>query len=376
MSKTNKIILWLVVIIVAIGLIWLGYSDKEVDKDKIKIGVVLHLTGDQSEPAQAFLEGIKLATDEINKEGGILNKEVKIIVEDDQLKTEKAHSSAVKLINIDKINVGINASFLESMANGPLFENAKIPVITLWDSAKEIEDIGEYVFGIGIWTPSAGESAAEFAYNELNLRKMAVVNILNEWSQSVSNIFTEKFIELGGQIVEEHSVNPDDTNDFKTIILKIKNSQADGIYSPITDGVTIFYKQLGELTFDSPIITSDIITENHIDVLGSFAEGIYQTQALEPEGEKTERMKNIYKEKYGKDIKQTLFVAWGYDAVFMIKEAIEKGESDNPEDIKNNLYNIKDFEGVSGLINIDENGSSKTLEKVFQIKNGKFIFVK
>ncbi len=364
----------LIAAIIIAGLI-LVLSLREPTEEFVRIGAVLHLTGDQAEPAQAFLEGINLAVEEINKSGGILQRKIKLIVEDDGLKPEKADTAAVKLINIDKISAGINASFLESMANGPTFEQAKVPVITLWDSAKEIEDIGDFVFGIGIWTPSAGESAALFAYNDLNLRKMVIVNILNEWSQSVSKIFKDRFEELGGEIIETYSINPGDSSDFRTTILKIKQKNPEGIYSPITDGVTVFYKQLKELGFEKPIVTSDIITENHIDILGTVAEGIYQTQASDPIGEKTSHLKELYCKKYNKEPKQTLFIAWGYDAVYIIKQAIETGYSFDSVSIKDNLYKLRNFEGASGKISIDDKGSSRTLESVFQIRDGKFVLV-
>ena len=373
MKKTLKPILLIIGVIIVIVSVW-HISNKNLPNEVIKVGAILHLTGDQSEPAEAFLQGIQLAVDEINNAGGILNKKIKLIVEDDNLKPEKANSAAVKLINVDKINVGINASFLEAMANGPTFEQAKVPVITLWDSAKDIEDIGNYVFGIGIWTPSAGEVAAQFAY-DLGLRKVVIVNIQNEWSQAVSSIFKQKFQKLGGTIIEEHPINPSNANDFRTVIAKILEKNPDGIYSPVTDGVTVFYKQLKELGFKETIITSDIITEHHIDILGPLTEGIFQTQALIPTGERTLHMEKEYVKKYNKEPKQTLFIAWGYDAVYMIKKAIEIGNSIDPTTIKDNLYNIKGLVGASGEINIDKNGSSQTLENMFQIKNGEFVRV-
>lgn len=343
--------------------------------DALKIGAVLHLTGDQAEPAQAFLQGIQLAVDEINGKGGVLGKKLVIILEDDELKPRLAQTAAVKLVNADRVNAVILASYIEAMATGPYLEEQKIPSIVLWDSAKDIEDVGEYVFGIGIWTPSSGEVAADFIYENMGLRKIAIVNIQNEWSLAVSDFFKKEFEKKGGVVVDTQPILPSDTIDFRTTIMKVKESDADGIYSPITDGLTVFYKQLRELDFDKPIITSDIITENHIDVLKEAAEGIYQTQANDPGSPRTTHMKGLYIEKYNKELKQVLFASWGYDAVYMIKEAAERGNSADSESIKNNLYRIQGFEGASGIISIDSNGSSKSLEKVFQIRDGEFVLV-
>lgn len=350
-------------------------NNREAPEDFVKIGAILHLTGDQAEPAEAFLEGIRLGVNEINDGGGILNKKIQLFIEDDNLQVQQAVSAASKLIYVNKIQAGINASFLESMANGPTFEQNRVPVITLWDSAEDIEKIGDYIFGIGIWTPSAGEKAAEFAYNNLNIKTAVIVSIQNEWSKAVADIFQNKFKELGGTILETHSINPTDTSDFRTTIAKIQAKQPDGIYTPITDGVVAFYRQLGEFGFAKPIITSDIITGNHIAELQNFAEGIYQTQAQNPSSAKASYMVELYKKYYNKEPKQTLFIAWGYDAVHLIKQAVELGNSTDPESIKNNLYAIQNFEGASGNISIDAQGSSRTLESMFQIKKGEFVLI-
>lgn len=344
-------------------------------QEEIRIGTILHLTGDQAEPAEAFLKGIELAVEEINNKGGITGKQIKLFIEDDELKPRLAHTAAVKLVNADKIHAIILASYLEAMVAGPYLEEQKTPSIVLWDTAKDIEDIGEYIFGIGIWTPSAGEGVANYAYNELGIRKISIINIQNEWSLAVADFFEQEFNKLGGEIINRHTILSSDTTDFRTTITKIQKENPDAIYSPITDGITVFYKQLKEFGFDKPVISSDIITENHIEILGNAAEGIYQTQANDPEGERTQHMIELYFKKHSKLPKQLLFTSWGYDSVYLFKEAIEKSHSLESEKIKDGLYKIREFKGASGTISFDEKGSSRKLEKMFQIQRGEFILV-
>lgn len=345
-------------------------SIKSIETEPIKIGAVLHLTGDQAEPAIAFRDGIELATHKINEAGGIQGRQLKLIIEDSQLKPKEALNAASKLINIDKVIVAIDASFLEVMANGPAFNTAKIPVITLWDSSEDIENLGDYIFAIGVWTPSAGEKAAQFTYGTLGAKTVVIVNTQNEWSQSVSKFFKEKFEALGGTVTETFSMAPS-TNDYRTTITKTKWLNPDAIYSPVTDGVVQFYTQLHQLEFKKPIVTSDIITGEHINSSPEAFENIYQTQPLEPNSDATTVMIKQYEDYFKKDTKQVLFTAWGYDGLNILAEAIKKVGTDSVK-LKNALYETKNYNGASGVISIDERGSSPKLENMFQIKEGSF----
>jgi branched-chain amino acid transport system substrate-binding protein len=126
-------------------------SEKE-----FRVGAILHLTGsDLAEPDEAFRDGMLLAADELNANGGVNGKTVRVIVEDDATNLANALTVAQKLINADRVDAAIDATFRQVQVNGKLFEEAKTPVIVLWDSNPEIENLGEYQFAIGPWTPSS-----------------------------------------------------------------------------------------------------------------------------------------------------------------------------------------------------------------------------
>lgn len=342
-------------------------------QEKIKIGAILHLTGDQAMQGNAFRQGIEVAVDRLNKEGGLSGKPLEVIFEDSQLKPRIALDAATKLLAIDQVKAAINASYLESMANGRAFEFAHVPVITLWDTSPQIEELGDYVFGIGIWTPSAGEQAARFASKKLKAKSALIVSMQNEWSQAVSQYFKKHFEELGGTVLEIISLPPS-TSDFREVFLRIREKKPAVIYAAVTDNVVAFYKQLRQQQIDSAVISSDIINEAHIKAEPSVFEGVYQTQAQDPSSAMTKTFAQLYREKFGEDPLQPLLSSWGFDAVMLIAKAIERGGVDSGK-IKDNLYKIRVFHGASGLISFNEKGSSPTMERVFQIKDAKFRLV-
>lgn len=70
-----------------------------------------------------------------------------------------------------------------------------------------------------------------------------------------------------------------------------------------------------------------------------------------------------------------MFAVNAYDAVYLVKLAIEKGGY-NGEGIENALYSIKDFPGVNGTLSFDKNGDVVKPLTIKTVKNGKFVVVK
>lgn len=77
-----------------------------------------------------------------------------------------------------------------------------------------------------------------------------------------------------------------------------------------------------------------------------------------------------FRGKYGVD--PEYYAPIGYDAVKILALAIEKGGF-RPEQIKNALYQIKDFPGLSGTTSFDENGDVIKPVILKTVKNGRFV---
>src|SRR5688572_2892683 len=69
----------------------------------IKIGEFASLTGKEATYGQAAHKGTLLAIEEVNSAGGVLGRQLELIVEDDQSKAGEAATIAKKLIARDKV---------------------------------------------------------------------------------------------------------------------------------------------------------------------------------------------------------------------------------------------------------------------------------
>ena len=133
-------------------------------EEEVKVGVLLALTGPYPLQGNAFREGIQLAEEEINRTGGINGIRFKVLIEDTVNDPKNALTAAKKLIEKDKVSAALMSSYPEYRTGGMEFEKNKIPVIALWDSSPELDGMGDFIFGIGPWTPSSGSVSAEFAH--------------------------------------------------------------------------------------------------------------------------------------------------------------------------------------------------------------------
>lgn len=338
--------------------------------ETFNVGAVLILTSDQAVYGTAMQDGIEIGLDECNQKLKAKGHKINVIYEDSELRPKQAHSATMKLISQDKIVAGINSAFSEVMANGKLYETHKIPAITLWDSSKQIEALGDYNFGIGLWTPSSAEVSSKFSINKLKAKKAVIIHTQAEWSDTVSELFKADFEKNGGKVLKVFSVHHDAV-DFRTILTKTKYLNPDVIYAPLMEDIVPFYKQLRQLKVKSHIVTSDILAKEHIDQLGSILEGVYQSNAPSLGKDGASLIKEKYRARYEKEPKLPLFNAWGYDGIMLICSAIENGAL-NSNSIKEHLYSLKDYKGLTNSITFTKEGTSPLIEKMYQINKGEF----
>jgi branched-chain amino acid transport system substrate-binding protein len=338
---------------------------EEAHPTVVTIGAILMLTGDQAAYGVAMREGIELAYEDALASNTFGARRIKLLVEDSRLDPKTAHTAAKKLIEIDHIIAALDASFLEIMANGKLFEQARVPVVTLWDSSQEIEQLGNYVFGIGIWTPSAAEAAAQFSLQTLAAKTAVILSMQNEWSETVAKLFQEQFERGGGKVLRSESLPPA-TSDFRTSLAKAKNLRPDVFYTPVTENIVPFYTQLRQLGVSAPIVTSDIVAKEHIALAPSVFEGLYQTMPPQPTSPAAEKMLALYREKFQREPSLPLITALGYDGMRLLLKALADGATAS-EEVKKNLYTVSDFPGASRTISISADGSSPVAEKMFRL---------
>jgi branched-chain amino acid transport system substrate-binding protein len=365
MNKIKKIILWLVVVVIVIAGIWYGASKKQISttREPIKIGVILPLNGSVAYLGQNALAGITLGLNEVNEKGGINGRKVEIVIEDDKCVSADGVNAVNKLINVNKV-IGILGPICSSVGGAalPIAQNSGVPVVIIGASAPHLTKIGDYIFRVYPSDAFQGRVAANFIFNKLSKKKVAIVYVKNDWGEGIKEVFKTKFKELGGEVVYEDGLLQDQ-KDFKTEITKVKSSGAEGLYLLVYPNVgIIFIKQMKEMNLSIPVVGPTVFGEEAF-TKSEISEGVFHTA---PKVNIPEGFKSKIKSLPGfENLQISIAAPLGYDAAKVMFLAIEKAGLDKQK-IKEALKTTS-YQGVSNpLIEFDENGDLKN--PVFEVK--------
>ncbi len=299
----------------------------------------------------------------------ITNQKPEIIFEDSALEVKKATNAVVKLVQQDKVDSIVVSAYMEAAATHQISDAKNIPMLVLWDSNKQLEDMGDYVFASGPWTPASGEVTANFATETLKVKTAAAFGYKQEWSLAVTDSFEEQFNKNGGKFIYKSFSAPGNL-DYRTELFKIKEMNPDVVYMT-TEDMFVAVKQLREAGYKGYIVSSDTLDDELARNNPGLFEGIYESLVADPATKQTDHYIDLYKKKFGFEPKKLLYGTWGYDAVWLMYNA-----SKNPNSIKDGLYATQNYGGASGTIGFTPEGSSKAIPVMFVIKGGKIERVK
>lgn len=364
----KKIIAFAVVALLAMSMCFAG-GDKESSADGavVKIGFIGPLTGDYANYGTLCRQAVEMAIDEINAKGGVNGASIKLFAEDSEGDSQKALAAMEKLSSSDKV-----CAIIGPVLTGETFSVAEraqaegIVIITPSASHKDITNVGDYIFRT---TPSdglQGEVAGKYWSQVLGYTKLAVLYAKNDYSQGLYESMSETFTQDGGQIVAAETFMVGD-KDFKTQLTKLKNTDAQAIYLPdYTAEMAQILEQAAQLGIDKPFLSGDgFLSEEIYSLAGQYTDGVvYTASARVEESNKNKEFKDAYTARWG--IGPDSFATNAYDATYILVSVIEKVGTDRKA-IKTGMEQVKDFEGVNGIINFAPNGDLVAYQGIYEV---------
>lgn len=376
----NQTIKWIVGIIVVVAVVAIGYfmfkgPSEPVLTEPIKIGFVCPLTGDVANIGQNARAAVEISVREVNEAGGINGRPLEVIYEDGQCAGKTASNAANKLINVDKVSLilgGCCSGETSSFAGAA--EQSKTVVLSPCSSAPSISQAGDYIFRNYPSDLYQGSFGAEYVYNKLDKKNVAILYVKSDWGNGIKDVFSKKFNELGGTVVAEEGYEQT-SRDLRTQLTKIKAANPELVYFlGYTEASIPGIKQAKELGLNAPLFGGDAWDDSKLWTdTGAAGEGAMYSVMYVP-------LNNDFKAKMRAKIGNdeiTVCAPQAYDAVKLISKVIAKVGT-NAEAIKNELYKTSYIGGVSASeIKFDSNGDligANYIVKVVQ--NGKAVEVK
>jgi branched-chain amino acid transport system substrate-binding protein len=309
--------------------------------DEIIIGSALCQTGIQAPLDEPALRGAQLAVDELNANGGILGKKVRLVAMDGK-------SDPVTVGNVAKQLVDQGAAAIIAPSDfdfgGPASreaQNAGIVGISpcasspLYGSAA----LGDKQFTLSMWNTTMGAVTAEYAYNELGFRSVYVItDDFIDYTKSLSRYFIYRFDELGGDVIFEDTYTQGQA-DVSAQLARIKAlpKQPDFIYiSSYMPDLALMIRTLRESGVTVPVVGGDSYDDPGLfEALGAeYGSDIYfdtHGYLSDEANDKYSDWAAAYEEKFG-SAPEAVWIMPGYDVVMALAQAMEEaGTTDGAE---------------------------------------------
>lgn len=347
--------------------------------DTIKIGGLAPLTGDVSVYGVAVDNGVKMAVEEINADGGVLGKQIEYIVYDEKGDATEAVNAYNKLVQSDNVVAIIgDVTSKPTLAVAQQAAKDKIPLITASGTAENITQAGENIFRACFIDPFQGELMASYASKKLEKKTAAIIyNISDDYSKGLYEAFEAAAGDLGIEVVQVEGYGKG-TVDFKAQLTNIKSKNPDVIFLPVYyQDVALITVQAKELGIEAQFLGADgwdgvigQVDESNMDAVnGAYFCSQYSAQSDDPN---LQAFLSKYKETYGMDASQ--FAVLGYDAMKMLAQAISEAGSTDSAAITSAMAAI-DFTGLTGHMTFDENRNPVKSAAITQIDNGEYKFI-
>ena len=347
--------------------------------DPIKIGVYLPLTGQNAFGGQLELEGIQLAH---KLKPTALDRPVELVIVDNKSDKVEAANAVKRLTEHEKVLaiIGTYGSSL-AMAGGEVAERAKVPVIGTSCTNPLVTQGKKYYFRACFIDPYQGAAAATYAYENLGLRKAAVLmDMTNDYAVGLSSFFTRSFKKLGGEVVANLKYSSGD-QDFTAQLTELIAKKPEIVFMPayFAEGAIIM-KQARELGATFRLMGADAMDNpDTVKLAGKAAEGFLHTTFpydakmpnMSAEAKKfTEAWNKAYPEK-----ETNVNGALGYNCLFLIVDAIKRANSAEPAAITKALAATKNLVTPLGTLTINASHDAEMPVGIIEYKDGKRVYL-
>ena len=373
MKKFNVVLLGAALLLTACG----GSKETSTEADVVKIGGIGPLTGPLAIYGVTSTNGSKLAMEEINKNGGILGKQVEYIVLDEKGDSTEAVTAYNKLVDEGVVALIGDITSKPSLAVAEVAAQDNMPMITPTGTQFNITEAGPNVFRVCFTDPYQGVVLANFAKNNLNAETVAVVvNNSNDYSDGVAKAFIEQAEKLGLKVVAKEGYSDGD-KDFRAQLTKILPTNPDVLVVPdYYEQVALITTQAREVgikaTFVGPDGWDGVAKTLDPSAYGAIENSYFTNHySLQDQSEKVQNFLKAYKEAYNEE--PSAFSALSYDAAYMVKAAIEKAGTTEKQAVVDALKSL-DYSGVTGHLTFDEKNNPVKAVTVLKIVNGEYTF--
>lgn len=343
-----------------------GGSDAEkssgAETKTVKIGFAAPLTGDNAVYGRGMQRAVQMAIDEANESERVKAAGLKfeLAAQDDQGDPKQAVNVAT-LLSGDPAVVGVVGHFNSgcSIPASAVYQQAGLAMVSVSSNPQLTAQGFDVVNRIVAKDDTQGSYAADLVYDQLGLRRVAVLDDSTPYGSGLAAEFVKRFAEKGGTVVLQEKVQAKDV-DFSALVTRIKSAKPEAIYygGAHTEGA-LLSKQAKESGLRVPVIGGDMLySAEYISIArAENAEGDICTSLGLPleQQPKGVEFKAAYEKRYGES--PEAYDSYAYDSAWIIIEAVLEAGADRAA-VATAIRGLS-YDGVTGTTSFDENGDTR-----------------
>ncbi|HVP77143.1 MAG TPA: penicillin-binding protein activator [Thermodesulfobacteriota bacterium] len=354
-------------------------------KSKYTVGVILPLTGIHGPFGERALQGIQTAIKETD------SSLISLAIRDSKGDPDEAEKAVEELVNVEKVIAIIGPLLSVDVENAAKkAQQLKVPLLTL--SQKELPTgRGNFVFQNSLTPLEQIQALAQFAIKEFELRSFAVFYPNSPYGLYFKDLFNQEITRRGGKVLGSIGYQEGQTDFsqeikgfFKVRVLSKPDAKkkkedefkplvsVDGIFIPDThDRVGMILSQMAFFDVKGTFLGTNLWNgPGLISIAGKAAEGAVFVDTFFVKNRSPEVIQ--FAEEFRKLFQREpeTLEALSYDAAKLIKEVLQSGAVSSPLQMKDELRQVKDFQGVTGLQGFGEDGRSIRTLSILAVKKG------
>lgn len=372
MRKTALIIM---LVLFTASFVFAGGEQEAAADTPIVIGVAGAHSGDLASYGLPSVNAAELVVEMYNANGGVLGRQIELVIEDDQCKEEVASNTAAKVVGENVVAVIGHICSGATEAALSIYKDSEVITVSPSATKTSLTLSGSYPNFLRTIAhdDAQGLLAGTFVIDELGLKKVAVLHDKGAYGKGFAEVCKSVLEDAGIDVVLFEGLTVG-APDYSAAINKIGNSGAEGViwggYHPEASKLV---SQMRSKGMDLPFVSDDGVKDpTFIEVAKASAEGVYATGPQDTTSNPIAmEAAASHAAKYGEDY--GAFFLNAYAATQAVLNAIEKAGTTDYDAV---LAALKSeyVETPLGKISFDEKGDVIGFGfSVFQVQDGVYV---
>ncbi len=346
-------------------------------QDKIRVGASLSLTGTLARSGAPLRKGYILWAEDVSKRGGLLGKQIEMVIYDDQSDSSTSAKLYEKLITDDKVEllIGPYGSSMSNAAAAVTHKHKRALLLPSAGSTRIFERGYTHTFQVfpplgPIFDPVFDEWAKKF-----NLKTVAIVNSDDFYPKVLGDILAGKTERVGLKLVAREQF-PLNTKDFSSLVLKLRAAKPDilagGLQLPDS---LILMRQLREFGVLPKVLAfspAPLKDEFHgtLETDAEFVMGDYLWEPINPDPVSKAFVK-LYEDRWNET--PDIHSAFGWTGGILLEAAVNKAGSLDDDKIREAFINLEMPTLLAGTFKLNPENNKQTghVLGIVQWQNGK-----